>query len=177
MYYLWVLAFIGAMIFSWFLTLFGLPGNWLILGVASLFAYLVPNMGGRGISWNVVAVLAGLALLGELLEFAAGAAGMAKGGSKRGAVLAVIGSMIGGIAGAVVGIPIPLLGSLVGVLLFASLGAMAGAIAGERWKGSALGNSLEIGKAAFWGRLFGSLAKVIVGSVMIAVAGAAAFLP
>jgi uncharacterized protein YqgC (DUF456 family) len=111
-----------------------------------------------------------LAALGELVEFAAGAVGAAKaGGSRRGAALALVGSLMGGLFGLFVALPVPLVGPIIGALLFGGLGALGGAVLGEQWKGRDLDESLRIGHAAFWGRLFGTLGKVLAGAVMIAV--------
>lgn len=41
---------------------------------------------------------------------------------------------------------------------------------GESWKGQSFDASLEIGKAAFVGRLLGTVAKMIICSSMVAVA-------
>ncbi len=58
-------------------------------------------------------VMLGLAMLGEAIEFAAGALGVGKlGGSKRAAALAVVGSLVGAIGGMFVGLPIPIVGSV-----------------------------------------------------------------
>jgi hypothetical protein len=46
---------------------------------------------------------------------------------------------------------------------------------GETWKGRSSDVAVEIGKAAFWSRLFGSLAKLMVGGVILAVGAVAAF--
>lgn len=170
MYYAYTVGFVAVMIMAWWLTLFGLPGNWLIIAAAAAFKYLMAPELGDTLSTGTLVALIGLALLGELLEFIAGAAGMAKGGSKRGALLAIVGAMVGGIVGTAA-IPIP----IVGTIVMAAAGAMAGAVAGEIWKGRHAGVAIEIGKAAFWGRLFGTLAKVMVGAVMIVVASVAAF--
>src|SRR5688572_29067283 len=52
------------------------------------------------VSWTVLGVAAGLALLGEVLEFALGAAGARhSGGSTRATALAILGSLIGGLWG------------------------------------------------------------------------------
>ncbi len=95
------------------------------------------------------------------------------GGSRRSAVLALVGSLAGGATGVLVGVPIPLVGPLVAAVLFAGLGALAGAMLGESWKGRSLDQSVRVGKAAFWGRLFGTLAKTLIGAVMVVVALAA----
>src|SRR5689334_15648418 len=105
LYYLWAILFIAACGLAWFTTLFSLPGNWLIVGCAALFAWLLlPD--ARGITWTTVAVLVGLAVLGEVVEFAAGAAGAAKqGASKRGVALAMVGALVGSVAGVAIGLP------------------------------------------------------------------------
>lgn len=171
MFYLISVLFVVAMGGALWLTLFGLPGNWLIVVTALAYSYFLPPEYGPTFGWGTIALLVALAGLGEVLEFIAGAAGLARGGSKRGAVFAVLGAMFGGVLGTIL-IPIP----FIGTLLLASLGAMGGAILGELAKGRETGIAIEIGKAAFWGRLFGTLAKTLVGAVMVVVAMLAAFL-
>ena len=159
---------------AWLLTVVGMPGNWLMVAAAALYAWLVPEDAATAVGWGVVLVIAILAALGELLEALAGVFGAAKaGGSKRGAALALLGSMAGGLVGIAVGLPIPLVGQLVAAVLFASMGALLGAMLGERWKGRELGESWQVGRGAFWGRMLGTLAKVLFGSIMLVVAAAA----
>jgi uncharacterized protein YqgC (DUF456 family) len=90
-------------------------------------------------------------------------------------VLAVVGAVPGAMIGAVLGSPIPVIGTLVGVILFAGLGAMGGAMLGEWWKGRQLHVSWQVGRGAFIGRILGSLAKVLIASVMLAVGTTAVF--
>ena len=177
MAYVWLILLIVLVIAGWILTLFSLPGNWVIVISSALFAWLVPATedSGIGMRWTAVAVLLLLAIVGEIIEFAAGALGASRaGGSKRGAVLAIIGSMIGAIAGGIVGLPIPVIGSVVAAILFASCGALIGAILGEKWKGRDMAQALEVGQGAFWGRLLGTLAKTTIASVMAVTAIVAA---
>ena len=85
--------------------------------------------------------------------------------------MALFGSVVGAVVGMFVGIPIPIVGSLIAAIVFAGLGAAAGAVLGESLFGSSQWNSSrEIGLAAFRGRVLGTLAKMLVGSVMVAVA-------
>jgi uncharacterized protein YqgC (DUF456 family) len=159
---------------GWLSQLVGLPGNWVIVVAAAAYAWWMPGDTRAALGWDTVIALVALAVLGELFEFAAAAFGVTKaGGSRRGAVLALVGSIVGGVVGLVVGSPIPIVGSLAAALLFGGLGALAGAVVGESWKGRDFDASLEIGKAAFFGRLLGTLAKMIVGSVMVVVTLAA----
>lgn len=169
----WFLAFLllVVVVVGWGLTVFSLPGNWLIVLGAALYAWLGPVEESRlAIGWGVVGALAALAALGELFEFLAGALGAAKAGaSKRSAALAIVGSLVGSLVGAFVGLPIPLVGSLVGAIVCAALGASVGAICGELWKGKELEETWTIGTAAFFGRLLGTIGKIIIGSVIAGV--------
>jgi uncharacterized protein len=171
---IFALLFVLVLVVCWLLTAAGLPGNWLIVVLTGVYAWLVPAQSSIAIGWKTLIALLFLATLGEIVELLAGAVGVARaGGSKRGAAMALLGSIIGGLVGVVVGVPIPLVGSLVAAVLFAGLGAMAGAILGETWIGKDPGTSWRIAKLAFWGRLAGTLGKLILGAVMIAVVVAA----
>ena len=66
-------------------------------------------------------------------------------------------------------------GKQIAAFLFAGLGAFAGAVLGEVWKGRSLDQSLDVGNGAFWGRILGTMAKTLVGSVMVVI-GAVALL-
>jgi uncharacterized protein YqgC (DUF456 family) len=170
----WAIVFALAVLAFWFTNLLGMPGNWLIVAASALYAWLIPDDSRAALSWEVVGVVAGLAVLGELVELIASAAGVKKvGGSKRGAILALLGSVGGAITGMIVGVPIPVIGSLVAAVLFAGVGAMLGAMLGETWKGRTADESWEVGKAAFWGRLLGTFAKTMIGALMVGVAIAA----
>ena len=168
------LLLVFALVLCWLLTLLGLPGNWFMAGLAAVYAWLGPAQGHLALGWRTIVALLVLALLGEIVELLAGAVGVAKaGGSKRGAAMALVGSILGGMIGVVVGVPIPLIGSLVAAVLFAGLGAMIGAALGEIWIGQEPGKTWRIAQRAFWGRLAGTLGKIILGAVMIAVVLAA----
>jgi len=174
-YYAWAALLAIVLLIGWVLTAFTLPGNWLMVLATAVFAFFFPDDDGRGIGWVVVGILLLLAILGELVELAAGAIGAARvGGSKRGAVLAMVGSLVGAVVGAIVGLPIPVVGTIIGAILFAGLGSLAGAMLGEAWKGRDLEIGWKIGQAAFWGRLLGSVAKAMIGSIILVVATVAA---
>lgn len=167
---LWAILLVTVLVAAWGLNLFGLPGNWINLAAVACYAWLAPagqrlSIGG----WVVGGVLL-LAILGEVLELSAGAAGAARvGASRRSAVLALGGSLVGSLLGAVIGLPIPFVGSLAGVLLGAGLGALVGAMLGECWKGRGLDRSWQAGQAAFWGRLLGTAGKLTAGAAIVAV--------
>jgi uncharacterized protein YqgC (DUF456 family) len=164
-FYLTILIFILPI--GWLMTLLGFPGNWVMFGSAAAYAYLTRDASSLNLGWPTVAVVGGLAVLGELLELGASAMGVARvGGSRRGALLALIGSMVGAIVGLFVGLPIPIVGSLIAVVFFSALGALAGAMLGEQWKGRESHERWEVGKAAFWGRLLGTVAKIMIASII-----------
>ncbi|MGC1272206.1 MAG: DUF456 domain-containing protein [Planctomycetaceae bacterium] len=170
-----VLAAIGC----WFTNAFTLPGNWLIVGLAALFAWLLPaEEYGRGFGWITVIVLAVIAGLGELIEFAAGAAGAAKKGASRRAMLfSMVGAMIGSIAGAAIGFPIPIIGPLIAAVGGGAAGAFGGAYLGETWKGKQHPDRAAVSAGALMGRLFGTVGKLAAGAVMVAVLAVMTFMP
>jgi uncharacterized protein len=169
-YYLWALLLVFACGLAWLTTLVALPGNWLIVGCSALFAWLFSNDLNRGITWTTVAVLAGLAVLGEIVEFAAGAAGAAKqGASKRGVALAMVGALVGSILGIATGLPIPVLGPFVMALAGGAAGAFFGAYLGEAWKGRPHEERIAVGRGAFTGRIWGTVGKLAVGAIMLAI--------
>jgi uncharacterized protein len=170
MSFLWASLLILAVFAFWFANLLGLPGNWLIVAATALYAWLIPEGSRAAIGWPTVGVATGLAVLGEIAELAASAAGVKKlGGSWFGAILALVGSVAGAIMGVFIGIPVPIVGSLLAALLFGGLGALAGAVVGETLRGQSIEKTLRIGQAAFWGRLIGTLAKVLIGAIMVGV--------
>jgi uncharacterized protein YqgC (DUF456 family) len=170
MEYLWATLLALASLVGWGLNIFGIPGNWLTVGVAILYASLLPNDARVALSGSAVAALVGLAVLGEIVEFAAGAAGAKRaGGSKRAAVLALIGALAGGLLGIFVGIPIPVVGPVLSAILLSAAGALGGAMLGESSQGRSWEESWGVGKAAFWGRILGTLGKIVVGSIMVAI--------
>src|SRR5262245_36688800 len=116
-YYTWATLLVLGNLGSLAANLFSLPGNWGIVLFTALFAWLVPYPDGGGVSWEGVIALLILAIVGEIIEFVAGAAGAAKsGGSRRGMVLAIVGAMLGSLVGAGVGVPVPVIGSLIGAI-------------------------------------------------------------
>jgi uncharacterized protein YqgC (DUF456 family) len=176
MIYVWLTLFILLVMTFWLLNLIGIPGNWMIVAISLLWIIIGPS--DYRFSWIVIVVLVILALIGEAIEFGASVVGTKKlGGSGRGAALSVVGSIVGGIVGAFFGIPvpIPLVGMLIGSLLFAAMGAWIGATIGEKWVVKPMKESVQIGGAAFAGRLLGTLGKLVVGSTMVAISIAAPF--
>lgn len=154
-------------IIGWTANILGLPGNWLVVSAAA-FAWWWYSDGERlHVGLTALVAIVVVAALGELLEFMAGALGASRlGGSRRGTLLAIVGAIAGAITGLFFGalIPIPLLGPLIVSVLLGASGAFAGAVSGERWAGKDWGTSLQIGSAAFWGRLLGTVGKSVCGT-------------
>jgi uncharacterized protein YqgC (DUF456 family) len=169
-YYLCVLLLLLAMAGAWFTNVFAMPGNWLIVGLAAIFAAIFPHVDGRGLHWLTVGIAAALALLGEIVELAAGAAGAKRSGaSRRAMLLALAGTMIGSLLGAFAGVPIPIFGSMVGAVGGGALGAFVGAYIGETAIGRSSDQSLAAGKGALIGRLLGTAGKLLIGVVLFVV--------
>jgi uncharacterized protein YqgC (DUF456 family) len=141
----------------------GLPGTWLILGVAVGYAALTHE----SIGWVNIVIIGVMAIVGEILEFMlAGRYARKYGGSKR----AGWGAIIGGIVGAFAGIPIPIIGSMIG----AFVGAFAGALLFELAGGTRAGPAAKVATGALLGRVVAAAMKVGIGFVMAAwVIGAA----
>ncbi len=167
MIYLYVIGLTVINVVFWTAILFNLPGTWLMVLLAALVEWWRPDE--FLYSWPVLYIAAGLALLGEVLEFSLGAAGSRRaGGSKRGATLAII----GGIVGAVMGTPLaPILGTLIG----ACIGAFAGSLLGDLWAGHPIGHSIGAGTGAAAGRFWGTIAKMGVGGAIVVLLAVAPF--
>ena len=167
MVYVYITVLFIANFCSWGTTLLMGPGNWLILLFSAMYAYLLPLELEPRVSWEVVGVLAALAILGEVIESAAGAAGVTRlGGTRRGALYSIGGAFLGTFTGAMIGVPIPFIGSVVAAVFGGALGAFGGAYLGEKER--LHGDRVAIGKGAFWGRLLGTFGKLIVGAIMLA---------
>jgi uncharacterized protein YqgC (DUF456 family) len=172
--FIWVTLFIVAALCCWVVNLVGAPGNWILIGITLLWLLVGPNQ--YAIEWPAIVGLTILAIIGEGLEFGASILGAKKLGATRlGAVLSVVGSMVGGLVGVIIAIPIPIIGWIISSILFACIGAMVGTMVGERIKGTENKKNLKIGTAAFAGRLIGTVGKLWLGSVMLAVALVALF--
>lgn len=152
-----------------FLVTMSLPGTWLIICATAAVAWWQWEAGLFG--WPSLSILVGLAFLGEVLELVASALGARNAG---GTVWGSVGALLGGVAGGILGtflIPIVVVGSILG----AALGAFGGALLGEASAGRSVETSLASGRGAFWGRLAGTLYKLLVAVVMWTVVAFAAF--
>jgi uncharacterized protein YqgC (DUF456 family) len=152
-------------------VLFTLPGNWLMLITTALFAWWKWDDGIFG--KTVLVVVAVLALVGEIIEFFAGAGSAKKAGASWGGALAAIG---GTIAGAIVGtflIPVPIVGTLLGACIGAGLGTWSV----ERLIGKPQDKSVKSGVGAGVGVFVGTTTKFLIGCLIWLIIAIAAFWP
>ncbi|MDD4731665.1 MAG: DUF456 domain-containing protein [Desulfovibrio sp.] len=157
--YVWAVLYLLLAFAFQGLNVFSLPGNWLVVGLSSLWAVLRPE---HGISWAFVGVLAALALAGEAVEWIAQSWGARRyGASGRGN----FGGIIGALAGAIVGAPF-LLG--LGALLGALLGAYAGCFVFEISQGRPAMEANRASMGAFFGKSLGMTVKLALGLTMFA---------
>jgi uncharacterized protein len=153
-------AFVSFLGFLVLLNIFGLPANWLVLGLVVLWHYFAPEAAALDILFWVLFV--GLALLGEALEMGVQVLKAKRYGSSSSGTMA---GMIGAIVGAVLFAP-----------LFFGLGALLGALAGawlgcfvmEMAKGRPLRAAADAAFGAMMGRFLGTVCKCGVGIAMVA---------
>ncbi|MDL2317346.1 DUF456 domain-containing protein [Desulfovibrio sp. OttesenSCG-928-A18] len=153
MLYILAIICIALMILSLMLLFLGLPGNWIILGLAALWTLV----SGTAFGWEFFLPLIGLALAGEAAEFLAGHFGARRfGASGKGSA----GGMVGALAGGLVCAP-----------LFFGLGALLGAMAGgfigcfvvEKGRGAKGAAAARAAFGATLGRFGGFVVKLGIG--------------
>lgn len=186
MIYAWAAILVLVNLFWLFLVIFGLPGTWLMVITTAVFAVWQGHGGSEGhvlFGATTLAILIGLALVGELIEFVAGVAGAKKaGGGWRGAIGALLGGLIGGLIGTFL-IPIPIIGSLAGACIGAGLGAWWMELRSRDWRLTLQSpqqrwqRATQIGYAAGVGRFMGTLGKLMIAILMWLVIAVAAFVP
>jgi hypothetical protein len=142
------------------LVALGLPGLWvMVLGLLG-YGWLT---GFRSVSVTIVAVVVGLAVLGEIVEAWVGfRLARRYGGSRR----AGWGALAGGLLGAAVGVPVPVVGSVIGGFV----GAFAGAALFEYTQAMRPDVAVGAGWGAVLGRAAATGAKMALG-IVIAVLG------
>lgn len=150
------------------LVVIGLPGTWVLLGLAVVLELLTPVLLPAGdtvtFGWQLIAGCAVLGLLGEGIEALAGAAGTRLGGGTR---RGMVGAFVGGIVGALFLtplFPVPVLGTLLGAMLGAFLGAFYGEATAPERRGRS--DQLRAALGAAVGKLGGTIGKLAIGIVM-----------
>ncbi|MFP4630563.1 MAG: DUF456 family protein [Candidatus Acetothermia bacterium] len=135
----------------------GVPGTFVVVGASALAGLL---SGGELVGFELFLVFLGLAVLGEILDWTFSlVVGKKYGASAPG----LVASFIGAIAGAIAGLPLPLIGNLIG----AFLGAFAGAFIVELFLRKDAGQAMKSGLGVMFGKVFGSVFKVGIGTFMI----------
>ncbi|MCZ6835508.1 MAG: DUF456 domain-containing protein [Planctomycetota bacterium] len=167
----WILYIVATLFFligagCLLLVVIGLPGGWIMLGVAGLIEwadqYYLPEESSQTFDWWVFIACGVLLAIGELVEFLASAAGAKKGGaSRRGMVGALIGGFVGVFLFAGLLSVVPLVGTILGAFLGALLGTFLGALIGEMSgeEGTVKG-SVKPALGATAGRVLGTASKL-----------------
>lgn len=142
------------------LNIFGLPANWIILGLVGLWKWVHPDAGNMG--WLFFSLLIGMAIVGEALEFGMQIIKARKYGSTSSGTF---GGMVGAIAGAILLAPLFFgIGALIGALL----GAWLGCYVTERLKGMANREAISAAFGAMVGRFLGTVCKCGIGGAILA---------
>jgi uncharacterized protein YqgC (DUF456 family) len=138
----------------------GLPGLWVMVGGILVYGWLT---GFRSVGVAMIAIVLGLAFLGEIVENWIGFRFAKRyGGSTRSGW----GALLGGLAGAVIGVPVAVVGSVIGAFIGSFLGAAVFEYSYSRHAGVAT----RAGWGAVMGRAAGAAVKIALG-VVIAVIG------
>lgn len=148
------------------LQVVGVPANWVVLAILAVYKLLGPAASVAGLSWTFLLVMAGLAALGEILEWGI----QLKFGRRYGSTAkGNIGGIIGSIIGAIVLLPLFFgFGAVIGALAGAYIGCFVVEFVSSR--GLRAANAAAWG--AFVGRFLGMSLKLGIG---ISIVGMAAF--
>jgi uncharacterized protein YqgC (DUF456 family) len=138
---------------------FGLPGTFVVAASAIIYNLITWSW---TLSIKFIAILFGLAILAEILEWIVGAYSAKKfGASKWG----IAGAIIGAIAGTIIGTPVPLIGNIIGMIV----GAFLGAFVLEIFVKKDIAKALKAGYGAFLGRIGAILLKFIIAAVIFTI--------
>ncbi len=142
---------------SVFLSLFGLPGNFIILILAAAYFLLTGALFSQ--LWFLLLLLL-LAGAGELLEFGGGVWASRRYDVPRNVFIT---SIAGGILGAFIGAPF-FFG--LGALVFSLLGVYLGGLLAEYQRDQDWNGAKEAAKVLLLGRVGGSFMKIVIGIPM-----------
>lgn len=143
------------------LTVFGLPGNWLMLILVAVWHFVLPIPSTLTL-WYWLIVLA-IAVVGEVLEFFLQVKQARKYGSSN---TGTAGGVIGAIAGAILLAPF-LFG--IGAFIGAMLGAWCGCFVFELLRGMDTKTAGRAALGAMFGRFLGTVCKLGCGVVIWAI--------
>jgi uncharacterized protein len=151
-----VLVLAGSGLLGLALIPLGLPGLWVMAGGFLAYGWLTAF---RSVSVASIAIVIGLAFLGEIVEGWLGfRLARRYGGSSR----AGWGALVGGLVGAGVGVPVPVVGSVIGAFVGSFAGAAVFEFVGSRRANVAIG----AGWGAVLGRAAAAAAKIGLGLVI-----------
>ena len=180
----WLLYVVAALFFvagaaCVMLVVVQLPGAWIMLALAGLVEYLdrfwLPHDDPQTFGWWALGGCLLLAVVGEVIEFAAGVLGARKGGSSR---RGMVGALVGGIVGVFAFTPlfffVPLFGAFFGAVLGTFVGALVGELTEQR---RTLAGSMKPALAATIGRVVGTTSKVGIAMAIWLVLSVAAVWP
>ncbi len=147
------------------LAMVRLPGSWLVLVAAVACSW---RFDWTRPPWQLLIILAVLAIVGELVEFLGSAVTARRAGASGRTSLA---ALVGGIVGMFVfSIPLPVIGTILGGLLGCFLGAVVAEVTVRR----DTMHGVQVGFFAAVGQVLGILGKTMVTFVMAVAALVAA---
>lgn len=148
------------LILAWFSIPLGLPGLWIMIGVAAVGAMM------SLVSFWTLLVCVVIAVAAELIEFVlVGKITKRYGGSRK----AFWGALAGGVVGIIIGIPIPIIGSIIAGFI----GTFVGAALVTYAETKELGSAQRVGFGALIGRMLTAVAKTAAGLAIVVIAAAA----
>lgn len=176
-YYAAGIGLIVVSVAAWIASFYRWPGNWIVLSLAAVSAYFLPqNSSQLGLTWTTVAILASVAMGGELIEYFAGrSAGQAGGVHRRSLVIAMVGGISGALIGSTLTLPIPIVGASLSLLVGVLIGVASGAYLGEVLYSDRTGLARFSVRKAVVTRLLGTIGKLIAGLTMVAILASAVF--
>jgi len=152
-------SFILLMALVLLLNFFSLPANWILIGLAVAWKYL--SASAHHMDFSFFALLVGLGVLGEVLEFGLQAVKAKKYGSSNSGLFA---GLVGAIIGAIMGAPF-LFG--LGALLGALAGAWIGCYLMELLRGKGHAQAVQAAMGALLGRFLGTVCKCGIGAIIL----------
>ena len=177
MYYAAGTGLVVASVAAWIGSFYRWPGNWIVVALSAASAHFLPQKHGNlGLTWVTVAVLAGVALFGEVIEYFTGrSVGQSGGVNRRSLVIAMVGGISGALIGSSITLPIPVVGNSLSLLVGTLAGVGVGAYFGEVLYSDRKGLSrLSIPKSLVT-RLLGTVGKLVAGLTIVAILASALF--
>lgn len=142
------------------MTMVSLPGNMMIVLTGVVYGYYNDF---QQVNYFVLAVVGGLFVLSEVVEFLAGMLGAKKEkASKRAIIAAFFGTFAGGIGGTLI---LPIIGSIAGALI----GAFVSAAVAEYTKEKDEEQAKRVAMGVLKGQIFGMILKTTTAVAMVVI--------